>query len=379
MLQIDDDLGMHRLYAIDVVREMVNIISVKWYVNFERMDHPGRAQTSDARPRSEPVSDTKPRSESISSLKDTKRYATRVSRTLEKLLRHRGVQNSNFGGKLRPNRYTRQMMRQSQRNRSHYVRQMEQPQMHRSRVEQLLPGTKHDNRGVDSGGQSTSILYNDDLSAIYVSLPHQDPTLWALKDEGHEASLMFKVSHDVSDLSMYELSVPANRAHPRQSTTVAQEQLWASVGKKGEITGIDASNGSVLQTINVSAILHVSRVYITSKVMVAKRKDDDAGDILIFGVKLDSGRTPRFNALYNGYGIFNTDVTSFVLAVDASQADDTQPKLMWMLHVPHNAEVVGQIISVPLSVSGDRNQKKDSLVAFGQINDLKQSIIFSIH
>ena len=200
--------------------------------------------------------------------------------------------------------------------------------------------------------------------------------LWAIRDNGTEAEVLFKVAAPVASLSLYDVSVgqqshvpswntgragfphrgpahaiplkyhtgtwektiPASSSFSSSSSSSSAASgpvLWAATSQ--QITGYNSRNGSVEHVIDVSKLLNVS-CRLTSKVMVAKSKDGKS-ERLVFAVSESASKN---NARGRHAG---NSTKPYVVAVSLD-SDSGQPKLLWRVAAKPGTEVVGQIANI---------------------------------
>ncbi|XP_041369753.1 uncharacterized protein LOC121383724 [Gigantopelta aegis] len=216
------------------------------------------------------------------------------------------------------------------------------------------------------------LLYDEGI--IYISLTpptgcsvNSNTYIWALRDEGSSATVVFKKVLAPSDLAKF----------PQTESTSASKlngfvQMWSSdneerksrfrlknrkrsngplsdrsntnpirgmsllwtVSKQGkEILGLNPTTGYVMSTIHVAAILQVQSVLITSKVMVTRTTSGQ--DVLIFGVKVSNQS--------------KTQAKNMLVCIQIPQPiTPMEPVLLWQVPSPKGGEIIGQIIPVSL-------------------------------
>ena len=223
--------------------------------------------------------------------------------------------------------------------------------------------------------------------------------LWAIRDNGTEPEVLFKVPAPVSSLSLYDVSlgqqhVPSwdtgkagfpHRRSPLSSlkhstgiwevknipasssaSTASGPVLWAASSLK--IIGYNSRNGSVEYVIDVSKLLNVT-CRLTSKVMVTRSKDGKS-ERLVFAVS-EPGNTTKNerqgntdltkNARRGNTDLTknerqgNTDLTKndrqgntsrpYVVAVSLD-SESGHLRVLWKVANRPGTEVVGQIANV---------------------------------
>ncbi|XP_070212833.1 uncharacterized protein [Littorina saxatilis] len=193
-------------------------------------------------------------------------------------------------------------------------------------------------------------------------------TLWALKDNGTQPQILFKMAAPVSSLSLYDVSlgeqdrVPSTRPNnndrkafrPHRAHETPQKQkniltadvkraastvprvLWAATSQ--QITGYNSRNGSVQYSIDVSKLMNVT-CRLTSKVMVTKSADG-ALERLIFAVSVPTTTSPT---LIGRQG--NSTSQPYVVAVNV-ESGSTHVQLLWKIAGQPDTEIFGQIANV---------------------------------
>ena len=178
---------------------------------------------------------------------------------------------------------------------------------------------------------------------------------WAIRDVGNTTSLIFRLDKSVNHMTMFESNTDANNG--KQGDETIPNSLWLCLNN-GKIVSL-SKNGTLIRTINLPAILKAD-ITITSKVVTARASGINY-DILIMGIKL-SNHTRESISILREYGITDEKVSSLMIALDTSTELYANGLIMWMVAVPGNLEIKGQI-SGSLGVE---NQRKDRIVFYAE-------------
>ena len=216
-----------------------------------------------------------------------------------------------------------------------------------------------------------NLMWDSVNSLLYMKIPTSSnnptkSTFYALKDSGNFSLLAFHFNIDVQHMAKFEANTDANEMQMGSNVSTF---LWlASLnGTLSAITG----NGSIVRQIDMAKILR-SDVIITSKVVVA-RSIVNGSDILVFSVQAKTV-TSDFISILKHYNISGPDVSSLIIAVDATVDPESNDVILWMFPVSGNMQVKGQ-------VSGSRgvaNQRKDQIIFYAE-EEGKTAKVFSIH
>ena len=241
------------------------------------------------------------------------------------------------------------------------------------------------------------LMVNTAEQTVYVSLPPPEgflgqgtPLLWAFRDKpaGQDPVLLFKLPVAIASMTIFDNSesesVTKNirvteqsnsKKNPwkpmthrkgkvrMRSSAPASPSLWALLQNKEQIVKISPNNGTVQKTVNISNILgHDSMV--TSEIMTMR--SSVGKDSLVFGAKLKTEfnniDSLNINDVKISHLMVSENATSFVVCL-------SEAELQWVIAVPDNLEIKGQIAGVKLD-------KNDVLVAFA--SGTNSSVIFGI-
>ena len=208
------------------------------------------------------------------------------------------------------------------------------------------------------------ILMWDELNnMVYVSLPsmnkkkhsnsHSAYMLMAFKELGNTTSLAYRIDLPVIHMAKFEQNTDVNGKRGNNNIT---SPLWLFLND-GRITSV-SKNGNLINSISLAAELEAD-VTITSKVILA-RADDRSVDTLVMGIKL-SNKSSKCFAKLKGYGIDGTNVTSLVIAVDTA-SESYASNILWMVPVPGNLEVKGQLSGS----MGAETGRKDQIIFYAE-------------
>lgn len=231
---------------------------------------------------------------------------------------------------------------------------------------------KAENRGPrklpdNSLAQQQNLMWDEANDRIYVIAPplyqgqrsksRTHYTFWALNDLGDNASIAYAYPVlPVTHMTMFEKNTDINREGKRQDAATLP---WLSLSY-GRIFSV-MKNGSQHKMIDLPALLEAD-ITITSKLVTA-RADDTNSDILILGAKI-SRQSIKSMSIMKKYGIDITEgnVTSVVIAIDTLADSYVNDVIMWMIQVPGNFEVKGQISGS----MGASTQRKDRIIFYAE-------------
>ncbi|XP_071164920.1 uncharacterized protein [Mytilus edulis] len=204
------------------------------------------------------------------------------------------------------------------------------------------------------------LMANIQEEVIYVILPppetngDEPPMFWAIKDDGDDASLLYKRTISASRMAMYEIN--GSLKHKSKSNIKTKSKLfdaissksvqevaipiWLLSESKSSIYKVNPTDGSIELTVNLTSVLEgVSEV--TSDMMVS-RSDDKGTDNVIFGITLKT-----------------STITNYIMSLDSNG------EMQWKVPTPSNVAVIGQIAGI----SSEGTNSDDMLVAFGNNKD----------
>lgn len=318
------DLGMQRLYAIDIINDIVPRLEVAWVYNFER---------------------------EISNQPH--------SNLMQILSRKSFVENFEVEEEPYPDK------------------NLERPQFKFGRTDirnyKNLSGSSDANllnsdpEPVRLIEANPLLLYNADLSTIYVNLPPPDPilprysNLWALKDQQDNPDRMFRIFANISKMAMYESRGSSVGIAKRRNEKSGLHFIWA-IGADGEtVLKLSPFEGTILDSLNISALVKTPAV-VTSDLMVT-RPYDEGDDVLLMGISVPlQTKTKEFSFLCSNFNV-QENTTGLLIALKGDN-------LLWMIATPNNTEVRGQIVPIPVNSENDKfivfsgNKQKSYIFAF---------------
>ena len=183
---------------------------------------------------------------------------------------------------------------------------------------------------------------------------NSDDVFMAFKDTGNSPSLEYKIGQPIVHMAKFEQNTGNTNKRGKEGNHTSS--LWLLL-KDGRIMAL-SSSGNVFKHLNISAVLEAN-VSITSKVVLA-RENDSGTDTLIMGIQLSNISSKCITKLRH-YGIAGDNVTSLVIAIDAS-AESNMKSILWMVKVPGNMEVKGQISG---SMGAD-TRRKDRIIFYAE-------------
>ena len=232
---------------------------------------------------------------------------------------------------------------------------------------------KAKNRGVSWNHMHTglimkqAIMWDGTTKRIYVIIKPANPLAFngslflALKDNGKNATLDFDLGIPVDHMTTFEHNTGVSGTSKGNSYA---DSVWLGLNN-GTILSM-SKNGSITRWINLRDLLKAN-VTITSEIMTTRANDSES-DTLLMAVRLSNPGTECFTKL-NEYGITDRNVRSLIIAIGTSSTEPSD--ILWMVAVPGNLEVKGQIAG---SLSLDTKQK-DRIVFYAEQSGKSASII----
>ncbi|XP_064600241.1 uncharacterized protein LOC135466597 isoform X2 [Liolophura sinensis] len=247
----------------------------------------------------------------------------------------------------------------------------------------------------NSAASNGSLLVHDDM--IFVTLPvsHNRDTLlnksdfWAVRDSGKQGFIKYSDALSIDDLSLYSVNpTDSLNFHTKNEGTgllrkgvdknfdfyegenisndyegeVGHTLLWGSHKIQGKITGLDWGGGDVkiIIEIDLSLLLRTS-ARITSKIMTV-RNETDSPDSILFGVSVVN-KTAAFVNILKEHNISDIKNVNYVVCVTTSLESPPLVTLRWILPVPEDGTVHGQLVGIPSDTKLNnkaKNRPKDS-------------------
>ena len=190
---------------------------------------------------------------------------------------------------------------------------------------------------------------------------------WAIRDSGNQPSLSYCNKMAVKHMTKFE----ANDGTGGENAFNKNELLWIFTND-GYLRGL-GGNGTVVKSLNLNTIFGTT-INITSKVVLAKA-DDNGPETLIFAFEAQRMSQNIFSRSLkiatNGLG--NNKPSSGVVAIRPDVDVHTSDVILWMVPVPENMRVRGQISGS----SGSETQTKDKLIFYAETADYAK--IFAIN
>ena len=212
-----------------------------------------------------------------------------------------------------------------------------------------------------------NVIWDGTRSSVYVSLPppyaysNQPSTFWGFSDNGDSSNHLFRSYLDIDHMATFEADTYTSTSHAKDNTPT----LWIST-TDSMIHSVNP-DGNISTTIDLQALLKAS-VTITSKLSLIQQNDtSEAYLILAFTV---SDPTPQFAHTLRVFGV-PPETTSLVLALATNTSSG---RIQWMVPVPDNMEVKGQISGS----AGAASRRKDQMVFYAESAN-KTAKIISIH
>ena len=161
------------------------------------------------------------------------------------------------------------------------------------------------------------------------------------------------------------------------SDTVSDSLLWL-LTRDQVIQGVD-KGGKTVKTYNLNQMFNAS-VAVTSHVSSVRNSDVD-NDTLVFAIVLKKFTSAKFEVNVASskqssalkYKSKHVTQTSYVIAIDTGKDDTDKAAISWMVHVPNNMIVRGQISGA----GGADVGMKDQLVAYAETPG-KSAVYFTI-
>lgn len=212
------------------------------------------------------------------------------------------------------------------------------------------------------------LMANIQEEVIYVILPPPETNadmpqmFWAIKDEGDNASLLYKRTISASRMAMYEVN--GSLKHKSKSNTKTRKSklldiissksvqevvipIWLLSESRSLIYKVYPTNGSIELAVNLTSMLG-GAAEVTSDMMVS-RSDDKGIDNVIFGITVKT-----------------SSITNYIMSLDSTG------EMQWKVPTPSNVAVIGQIAGI----SSEGTNFGDMLVAFG--NNKESGSVFAI-
>lgn len=269
----------------------------------------------------------------------------------------------------------------------------------------------------NSAPSNGSLLVHDDM--IFVTLPLSndcrtalnESDFWAVRDSGKQGIVKYSDFLSIDDLSLYNIK-PAERLNvhtkdkvsgagsPRKGinkkisfqrkqsvsnrhvSKVGRTILWGSHKLQGKITGFDLDRVDVkiITEIDLSFLLKAS-ARITSKIMTV-RNDTDSSDSIVFGARI-MNKTVPFSNLLKENNIASVKNVNFVVCVTTGSESPPLVTLRWILPVPEDGSVSGQLVGIPsemeLNDKAEKRLKDSENIIVGYAVGENSANVFAIH
>ena len=230
----------------------------------------------------------------------------------------------------------------------------------------------HEAQNLPILSQTHNLMWDGTNGLLYVirppfyntKYPKADPisSFWALTDHGNSSAVAYRISSvSVNHMTMFEKNIYSEEKQQhnadKQVNKDTANPMWISLSS-GRLLSL-SSNGSVLRAINLSMILEAN-VEITSKLTTA-RANETTASILIMGVRF-SDKSDKFISVMERYCVNMPaeSITSAVIAVDAALHSSRDVAVMWVVPIPGNMTIKGQISGS----AGASTRRKDRLIVY---------------
>lgn len=156
------------------------------------------------------------------------------------------------------------------------------------------------------------------------------------------------------------------------SGTFGQNQWLWLISADGVCVAIE-NDGSVKRTINLTSILEAA-VTVTSKVTLT-RADDHGPAVLILAIQVKHVTRNVAAKISERVTIENyPSWASFIVAIETTDDSKGSEDILWMVPVPRNFQVKGQISGS----SGTETQQRDEIIFYAEETD-KSAKIFTVY
>ena len=223
------------------------------------------------------------------------------------------------------------------------------------------------------------LLWDNANNLVYVNLPQSigNPEsrpdtsttclFWALKDFGNHSSLMFCNEWDVKHMTKFE---PNTDVKGKNFAPLKDQWLWL-ITSDGYLHAL-SSGGAVIKSVSLHTILGTT-FNITSKVVLTKA-ENNGSETLIFAFETERLSPKLFAKLSkNSTSTFSNNASSFVVAIKTDVDVQSSDVILWMVPVPGNMRVRGQISGS----SGAETQTRDKIIFYAETE--KSAKIFAIN
>lgn len=213
-----------------------------------------------------------------------------------------------------------------------------------------------------------NVIWDAQRGHVYVSLPppylssNSQHSFWGFRDNGDSGELLFRSNLDVTHMATFE---PNSYSGQKSSSNINNPPVWICTADS--VIHSLTPDGNISRSIDLKALLK-SDISITSKMSLVQQNDTST-TYLVFGITA-MNQTTQFSETKRSFGIM-ASATSFVVAVET---DTPEGSILWMVPVPDNMEVKGQLSGS----SGADFQRKDQIIFYAEETG-KRARIISIH